>query len=130
MVGPSVIGHLTHPRDEEAFRDYVAISMTRWTNTADPGGPERDAAWVAAHPGELVAEGDRACRWLSLRDEDSVPDISTAGTLAGYYYKHAMTEHPLPLSKIAWRYVTAGAWNYLCWSTGEAKTAPRTGDRD
>ena len=104
-----------------------------WSSSRDPGGPERDEAWVAANRDLVISEGKRACRWLGRRPD--VPEIdpsgeSTVDQLSRRYVTHAKATHPLPLSESGRSFVTAGAWSRLCGSTREDKTAPQTTEED
>lgn len=143
-VGPSVAGRLMHPRDVDAYQAYVgglADTDTIGTVSAEfAEDRERDAAWVAAHPDLLLAAGDRACDWL--KTQPKAPKVDPAGnsdvsTLERDYLgvDFGSVDPPayddpgrdgvgLPISPDARYTVVAGAWEYLCWSTRESRTAP------
>ena len=122
IAAPSVAGSITHPREISAFQDYVR------TFSANPGAPQRDKVWATDHPEQILAEGDRACDWLSHRPY--APKVDPSGdsdvaTMANRYLALRQGEGvPLPLSREAHRVVVIGAWAYLCWSDRRDKTAP------
>lgn len=144
--GPSLVEGLQHPRDPVAFQRYVADYVGGWGFSDDPDGPQRDQAWASAHPGLLLAAGERACEWLA--DRHDAPEVdptgdSSSGALAWSYLgvdiskqSYALEEDPgardigLQLSPVGRWTVVIGAWEHLCWSTREAKIAPTTLEPD
>jgi hypothetical protein len=133
LVAPSIAGRITHPRDTSAFQSYVTTFVGGWRSSADPEGPERDDAWAADHPDEVLAEGDRACDWLAQRP--TAPEVDPSGksdvsALANGYLRVANGERPLPLSREGRRTVIIGAWAYLCWSERGDKSSPPSLEED
>jgi len=143
-AGPSIAAEVLHPHDEDAYQAYVTTYVAGWGSSADPEGPARDQAWVAAHPDQVLAAGEAACDWLAALPEAPQVDPSGAhdsGTLSQRYVGVDVSMGPpgtgpaneIGLSGLSTmgRYtVVAGAWSYLCWSTGESRTAPRSLEDD
>jgi hypothetical protein len=126
LMGPSLAARLQHPRDVDAFQTYVVTYMP------DSGSPA-DENWATEHPDDVLAEGDRACEWLSQRP--SAPDVDPSGassvpTLTNAYLKQARGEPEVPLTREGHRTLVVGAWGYLCWSERRDKSAPFSEDED
>lgn len=133
LAAPSIARRVAHPRDTTAFQAYVKTFVGSWRSSADPDGSARDEEWAAGHSDEILAEGDRACDWLSQRP--SAPEVdpsgnSDVGALASRYVTLSDRENPLPLSREGRRTVVVGAWAYLCWSERRDKTAPPSLEED
>ena len=67
--------HSANQRDPAAIRKYVSTYVGGWSDGSN--GPQRDQAWVAAHPDQLLAAGDRACSWLAGRPD--APSVDPTG---------------------------------------------------
>lgn len=99
--------HLTHPRDETAFLDYLRT----YGSTSDTGVP------LALPPtDQLLAEGDRACDWLNGQP------WALWRNDGEFAYGKRMQRYLDSVSEpVAWApadpirfYVLAGAWASLC----------------
>ncbi|MGC3994834.1 MAG: hypothetical protein QM779_12090 [Propionicimonas sp.] len=126
VAGPPVVGRMLHPRDVDAYQNYVATYMLN-------PGTAADLAWARAHPAEVLAEGDRACEWLSRRP--SAPRIDPSGdsevfVLTKRYLRTTRETTVLPLTKEGRRRLVSGAWAYLCWSEREDRSAPISDEDD
>lgn len=120
LLGPSLAQRLLHPRDVDAFQTNVVTYMLY-------PGTQADKTWAAEHPDDVLAEGDRACEWLSQRSP--APDVDPSGasdvqTLATAYLKQAREKPEVPLTREGHREIVLGAWVYLCWSERRDKSAP------
>lgn len=125
-----------------AFQHSVATYVGGWSDSTDPTGPQRDQAWVATHPVQVLAAGDRACAWLAGKPD--APDVDPTGktsedTLMNAYigvaegdfaYDAPGADIGVTLSPDARVTVVGAAWQYLCRSTWETKTAPRSLEED
>lgn len=125
-VGPSVADRLIHPRDEDGFADYVVTHMLH-------PGTQQDKDWATDHPDDILAEGDRACAWLSRRE--SAPDIDPSGATSVYslvhaYLDDARADSALSLTRHGHANVVYGAWAYLCPAERHDKSAPQSEDDD
>jgi hypothetical protein len=126
LMGPSLAARLQHPRDVDAFQTYVVTYMP------DSGSPA-DENWATEHPDDVLAEGDRACEWLSQRP--SAPDVDPSGASSVYnltnaYLKQVREQPEVPLTREGHRSLVAGAWGHLCWSKRQDKSAPISEDED
>jgi hypothetical protein len=126
LMGPSLAARLQHPHDVDAFQTYVV------TYILNPGAPA-DKTWAIEHPDDVLAEGNRACEWLSQRP--SAPDVDPSGASSVYnltnaYLKQARGKSEVPLTREGHRSLVAGAWGYLCWSERRDKSAPFSEDED
>jgi hypothetical protein len=141
LTGWALARRASYPRDTSAFQHYVATYVGGWSDSSDPTGPKRDEAWVAAHTDQVLAAGDRACSWLAARQ--NAPTVDPTGNTsfdslmkayvgvdfnspAGLPYYAPGADIGVTLSPVGRTAVVAGAWAYLCRSTREAKTAPRS----
>jgi hypothetical protein len=128
VAGPATFRQLVHGRDTRAFHSAVTAYVGGWSSSHDPSGPQRDEAWVAAHPAQVLAEGNRACDWLASRptapDRDPTGD-SSVFTLMGRYLRATEHDRLADLSVVGRETVVANAWASLCWWTRRDKTAPR-----
>jgi hypothetical protein len=120
LAGPSAVERLRHPRDVDAYQDYVVTYMLH------PGTPE-DENWAVEHPDQVLAEGDRACEWLSRRP--SAPDLDPTGAssvhhLGNVYLDDRRREGELALTREGHRTLVVGAWAFLCWPVRRDKSAP------
>ena len=129
-------------RDPAAFQDSVATWVGDWSDSTDPAGPQRDQAWVAAHPVQVLAAGDRACTWLAGKPDapsvDPTGNTSQEALITVYIgvdlapvagdppYNAPGADIGVTLSPQGRKTVVATAWDYLCRSTEQAKTAPRS----
>jgi hypothetical protein len=125
-AAPEVARSWEHRRDAAAYHSYVTTYVGGWWSSRDPHGSERDEAWVADHPDEVMAAGDRACAWLD--DQPSASDVDAAGehTVAALTRRYLASDGAAEpgLSAMGNQTLVAGAWSYLCWSTREDRTAP------
>ena len=127
LAGPSVAKRVMHHRDEAAFSNYVNTYVGGWRSSNDPRGHLRDSAWAKRHPGLILEEGDRACRWLA--DQRSAPDVdpsgrSTVDYMSRRYLRGTQDERIAELSSMGRSRVVAGAWAYLCSRDRDDHTAP------
>jgi hypothetical protein len=131
-VGLVALAHTDRPAsqpDPAAYYHYVLTYIDGWSISTDPMGPARDRAWAQQHRGEVMAEGDRACRWLG--QQPSVGRVDPTGrsdtsAMATRYVSQARRTASLPIADQRRAYVTSGAWAYLCRSVRDDKTAPRS----
>jgi hypothetical protein len=126
VVGPSVADRMMHPRDEDGFQDYVVIHMLH-------PGTQQDEDWAADHPDEILAEGNRACVWLSLRER--APDVDPSGAasvhnLVDAYLRDTRDDSTEPLTRLGHATVVHGAWEYLCRADRDDNSAPESEDED
>ena len=135
LAAPALARQVFHREDAQAFRSYVEEYVGGWRSSRDPGGWRRDKAWVAENPDAVLAEGERACRWLSSREE--APSVDPSGksssdTMTTRYVKEvpASTELGVSALGLGRRTIVAAAWEYLCWWEHRDKTAPTTTDSD
>jgi hypothetical protein len=116
---------LTHDPHEEAFQKYIGTSIDGWSDSRIPHAQDRDREWAEAHPDAILAEGRRSCDWLAGRpDAPATGDPQQWGVtkLEGtYLHGHAPTG--LKLHEISRRFVTTGAWLYLCHDVRDRKTS-------
>jgi len=134
VVGLTVVGgsalasRVSHPREVAAFQGYVSTYVGGWANSDDLGGPERDTAWVKAHPQAVLAAGDQSCAWLA--QQPAAPTVDPSGRFAFETvldrYLASPSRTRLGLSSSGEGTVVAGAWAYLCRDDREARTAPRS----
>lgn len=120
-------GHLVHPRDDAAFR-AVAVQVA-----GDQGqpGPQASArrrqvqAWARTHVGQVTAEGERACRWIST--QPVAPEVDPTGWFAmsalARRYADQVPESS-PMSAYGRSGVAIEAWSYLCWTMARNHRAP------
>ncbi|HVQ89182.1 MAG TPA: hypothetical protein VMT88_13485 [Actinomycetes bacterium] len=135
LAGPSIAERLMHPPDVDGFQAYVNqyAGVGSWSSSNDPGGPERDTAWVKTHPDEVLAEGNAACAWLG--EQPDAPDVDPSGntafdTVLGKYLDDVQDFAPQELSSHARATVVVGAWAYLCHSDRASATSPRSRESD
>ena len=130
--------------DPVAFQHSVATYVGGWSDSTDPTGPQRDQTWVTTHPVQLLAAGERACTWLAGRPD--APDVDPTGhtaedTLMKAYigvdwatgdlaYNAPGADIGVTLSPQGRVTVVGAAWQYLCRSIWEAKTAPKSLEED
>ena len=125
----------SQPRDEQTFLAYVSHTGDDMATAggADGSSHDVDYTWAAEHPTRMLAEGDRACEWLSQQPDvpDVAPDRSyEAHTLMARYVDTAHMRRRVEQSHLGQTYVVAGAWAYLCRDTRTTKTAPTGADED
>lgn len=130
---PTLQRQVQHRSDSEAFHEYVSTYVGGWYSSEDPGGAERDEAWVAAHADAVLAAGQSACEWLGTREDAPSLDPTGASTVAALTERF-LDENPdlevAELSPMGRRRVVYGAWAYLCWWDRRDKTAPVSADPD
>lgn len=130
-------------RDPVAFQHSIATYVGGWSDSTDPTGPQRDQAWVATHPAQLLAAGERACTWLAGKPDAPAVDptgnttednlmkayigVDFGGDLA---YNAPGADIGVTLSPQGRITVVGAAWQYLCRSTRETKTAPQSLEED
>lgn len=125
----------SHPRDEQTFLTYVSHTGDDMATAggADATSHDADYNWAAEHATRMLAEGDRACEWLSRQPDapDVAPDRSyEAHTLITRYVDTAHLRRRVNQTYLAQTYLVAGAWAYLCRDTRSTKTAPTGADED
>lgn len=125
----------SHPRDEQTFLTYVSHTGDDMATAggADATSHDADYHWAAQHPTRMLAEGDRACEWLSRQPDapDVAPDRSyEADTLVARYLDTAHLRRRVDQTYMAQTYLVAGAWAFLCRDTRSTKTAPTRADED
>jgi hypothetical protein len=94
----------------------------------------------------VLVAGDRTCAWLAAKPD--APTVDPTGNTSGDYLMNAYigvgfdgvlgsppydapgADIGVTLSPVGRMTVVAGAWEYLCQSTREAKRAPRSLDED
>ncbi len=129
--GPGVAYQLRYPRDEAAYREYVAAHIDGWASSSDPGGPARDRAWAAENPDLVLAEGDKACAWLSRRLDAPDVDPTRRFEFEAVYQDYLRSvSDTRPVAMMSQGTIVAGAWAYLCRPTRRDKTAPTGADGD
>jgi hypothetical protein len=109
-----------------AYYHYVVTYIDGWSISTDPQGPARDRAWAKTHRAAVMADGDRACRWLA--EQPSAGRVDPTGrtgveAMATRYIRQAPR---LPVEEHRRSTLPVGAWAYLCLSVRDDKTAPRS----
>lgn len=132
-VGSAGIDRLVYPRDEAGYRAYVDEYVPGWWSSGLKGVPERDKAWLEAHPDAVLAEGDAACRWLA--EQPPVPELVTSGTAtvgatAARYLDASQPVSAVDVHEWTRSGVVVGAWAYLCPATRETRTSPVSNEDD
>jgi hypothetical protein len=133
LVGVGMVAALTstvtqrfiHPRDTEAFTSYVAEQAAGERPRTQARG-RKDVAWAAAHPAQLVKEGDQACTWLARRPRVPRADETghfTVTALVEQYLEETADKHAVRLSTHGQRVVVEGAWTHLCWRDRRTRIA-------
>ncbi len=115
-------------RDEAGFRAYVAEFM-------DGSSSQADLDWVADNPEAVLAEGDRACRWLTAQPRPGVQPARAGADsyeVQGLYltelqdqYLRATGEFPIVQIADTRDLVVSSAWQHLCPSSREDHIPPR-----
>ena len=125
-------------RDANGYQRYVTGQYDRGyaidgRGQRVPNPQESNYKWAAANPDLMLAEGDRACDWLT-----GEPDPPLFGADESKYDSHFMTTRYLKtadmdqrvgITEQGPRYVVAGAWTYLCPRLRDDKTI-ETSDED
>ena len=140
LLGPDLTRRFGHRRNVDAFQAYALgiVSDTGGVAGGTPAG-RSDTSWVRRHPAEVLAAGDRACRWLASTPrapqldptlhfaKDSLVSqyLGTTATVADASppYTRPGTDVGLPLQVDGRNAVVDSAWTYLCWSTMNSHTA-------
>jgi hypothetical protein len=81
----------------------------------------------------MLAEGDRACEWLSEQSNapDTDPDrFYETHALTIRYLKSAGLDQRVDRTHLGQIELVAGAWEYLCRNTRLVKTTPFDSDGD
>lgn len=108
---------LNHPRHEAAFFRYVNVNVDGGDPRKDPQDAERDVAWATSHPHVVLAEGDRACRWLA--GQPTAPDVDPSNktdlpVMEDRYLRETQNARIAQLTSSGRWFVVEGAWAYLC----------------
>lgn len=113
-----VVVHVTHPRDEGAYLEYLRLyGRGEQTGTTDTDFTD-DPITLPAIPA-LLAEGDRACGWLSHQGY-ALWRTDQSHRQAALYQRYEGSRHnsAQPWAGDPQRYsVVPAAWRYLCPAT-------------
>lgn len=127
-IGLAAIWPDPHARDEEAFAaSTFTPGVGQAEHTDSPALWEQDIAtahsWAQAHPELILAEGDRACGWLSAQPAAPRINAPEAFTLEAMEARYVAETTGLEIARVypEARMVIAGnAWWSLCWKTTES----------
>ncbi|MBV9951339.1 MAG: hypothetical protein JO291_05280 [Acidimicrobiia bacterium] len=97
-----------------------------WVTSTDPQGPARYRAWAASHRATVMADGERACRWLAEQPSAGRVDPSGRTGVDAMATRYIHQAPPLPVEEHRRSTLPVGAWAYLCRSERDDKTAPRS----
>ena len=119
--GPAMALRVIHHRDQGAFDRHVSANVGY-----RQAGDEPDRAWAKGHPELILAEGSRACQWLSERPK--APDVDPTGRLlrdrlVARYLRDTTAEPIALISQVDRWIVVSAAWRYLCWHEQDEHTA-------
>lgn len=112
------------PPQPAKFHEYLSKYGTGWSDSSQPGRPQRDHLWLTTHRTAAAAAGQRACNWLALRDDAPKPDPSGRSDISTLASTYAQTHHDVPLAWVTRMSVAIAAWNFMCSDVRKAKTAP------
>lgn len=118
--------------DESAFVKYAHTYMGGYYTSTAPQQGEQDRRWTFAHDDLVLAEGKRACAWLTNQPpapDRAVGDRFVPSTVVGRYLTTAPA-HVAPLSESGRAVVVTAAWRYLCRTVRASHTAPRRHQND
>ena len=127
LVVPDAARAMVHQRDEPAFLGYARTYVGLSTAGDRPIDGDRDRAWVGGRDEQVLVEGDAVCAWLDR--QPPAPEVDptrhfTVDVVARRYLAEAAATRPAELSGMGRFDLVAGAWEYLCWSSREDRTAP------
>lgn len=127
LVVPDAARAVVHQRDEAAFLDYARSYVGLSWSSDRPLDDDRDRAWVRDRPNQVLVEGDAACAWLARQPR--APDVDPTGHLtsdatARRYLAGTAFARPAELSDLGRFDLVGGAWEHLCWSFRQDRTAP------
>jgi hypothetical protein len=131
-IGAAVAVTVTaDPRpDPAAFREQVVFEVGDWFSSRHPHANKRDMAWAITHQEAVLAEGERACAWLTTQppapDQDPADPTDTTfefSFVIDRYVKSTPAGSVARLSEPGRLNLTYSAWTHLCPATAEDKTA-------
>lgn len=132
LVAGSVAAYRFASNPERPFLYHAESYATGWWSSAMPGRPQRDRQWIRDHHAAVLAEGRRACDWLSARPDVPAIDPSGDSDLSSLErrYLHLVRHAADHLAKASRFGVITAAWNDLCPDTRDTKTVPFTDEGD
>lgn len=121
---------LRHGRNVHGYLTYLKTYIGKDYDSTQPLAGQVNDAWAAADPATVVAAGDAACTWL--RTQPRAPRVDPTHSWTGPYtfdtIMSRFADQPLAvaptLSRSGRAAVAAAAWEYLCWTDREQRTAP------
>lgn len=129
LAAPSI----ARSSSSDKFLSYVNDYVAGWGRSSDPGRPQRDLDWVKAHPQAVLAEGRRACDWLSAQDDAPAVDPTGRSEVTAMWTRYRQESHSArntPLATYSRFVLVTGAWNYLCSADYRDKTSPQSSHDD
>jgi hypothetical protein len=109
---------------ERPFFYHAESGAVDWWSSAMPGRPQRDRQWIRDHHAAILAEGRRACDWLSVRPDAPATDATGDSDLSSleHRYLHHVRHAADHLAKATRYGVINAAWNDLCPDVRNIKT--------
>jgi hypothetical protein len=120
LAGTVIVVHVKHPRDESAYFEYLRL-YGRGEQTGTTATDFTDAPIELPAIPALLAEGDRACAWLS-HQSFALWRTDPSHRVDAMYERYVASRHDAtqPWEGDPQRdSVVAAAWQYLCPATRE-----------